>query len=120
MSLCSEIEFQEAARAISSALMKSEKVLLKLRDSSPQYRMTERNICAFQIALALIRREQGAQDTLVIGNEELASAKAAFTSMTARVEKVLPKFAVGTPQHTLSVRRIRAFEIAADMIQSEL
>ena len=109
---CSETELSEAARAISSALSKSEKVLLKLREGSPQYRLTAENIRAFQIALSLIRREQGAQDTLAFGNEELASAQAAYASMISRVEKVLPKFAAGTPQHTLAVRRIRAFEIA--------
>ena len=117
---CSETELSEAARAISSALMKSEKALLKLKEGSPQLRMTTENIRAFQIGLALIRREQGARDALVFRKEELASAQAAFASMTARVEKVLPKFAAGTPQHTLVVRRIRAFEIAEQMIQAEL
>jgi hypothetical protein len=115
----SEVDLSEAARAISSALMKSEKVLLKVKEGSPQFRMTAENIRAFQIALALIRREQGARDMFVFGNEELASAQAAFASMTARVEKVLPKFAAGTPQHTLAVRRIRAFEIAACLLQAE-
>ena len=118
--LCSEVELSEAARAISSASMKSEKALLKLKEGSPQFRMTAGNIRAFQIALALIRREQGAQDTLVFGNEELASAQASFVSMISRVEKILPKFAAGTPQHTLAVRRIRAFAIAACLMQAEM
>ena len=109
---CSEVDLSEAARAISSALMKSEKALSKLREGSPQYRLTAGNIRAFQIALALIRREQGAQEAFTFGREELAQAQAAYANMIARVEKVLPKFAPGTPQHTLAVRRIRAFEIA--------
>ena len=116
----SEVDLSEAARAISSALMKSEKVVLKVKEGSPQFRMTAESIRAFQIALALIRREQGAYDTLVFGNDELAQAQAAFASMTARVEKVLPKFAAVTPQHTLAVRRIRAFEIAESLIKTEL
>ena len=111
-SFCSEVDLSEAARAISSALMKSEKALSKLREGSPQYRLTAGNIRAFQIALALIRREQGAQEAFTFGREELAQAQAAYANMIARVEKVLPKFAPGTPQHTLAVRRIRAFEIA--------
>ena len=109
---CSENDLSEAARAISSALMKSEKALSKLREGSPQYRLTAGNIRAFQIALALIRREQGAQEAFTFGREELAQAQAAYANMIARVEKVLPKFASGTPQHTLAIRRIRAFEIA--------
>ncbi|MEA4938524.1 MAG: hypothetical protein VB091_02920 [Christensenella sp.] len=116
----SEVELSEAARAISSALMKSEKVLLKLKEGSPQYRLTAGNIRAFQIALALIRREQGAQEAFTFGKEELAQAQAAYANMIARVEKILPKFAPGTPQHTLAVRRIRAFEIAEHLIQVEL
>ena len=116
--LCSEVDLNEAARAISSALMKSEKALLKLKEGSPQYRLTAENIRAFQIALALIQREQGGQETLTFGREELTQAQAAYANMIARVEKVLPKFAPGTPQHTLAVRRIRAFEIAACLIHS--
>ena len=116
---CSEVDLSEVARAILSALMKSEKAILKLKEGSPQFRMTAENIRAPQTALALIGREQGTQDALVFGKEELASAQAAFASMTARVEKVLPKFTVGTPQHTLAVRRIRAFEIAEQLIQAE-
>ena len=117
---CSEVDLSEAARAISSALMKSEKALSKLREGSPQYRLTAGNIRAFQIALALIRREQGGQETLTFGSEELAQAQAAYANMIARVEKILPKFAPGTPQHTLAIRRIRAFEIAEHLIRTEL
>ena len=117
---CSENDLSEAARAISSALMKSEKALSKLREGSPQYRLTAGNIRAFEIALALIRREQGAQEAFTFGREELAQAQVAYANMIARVEKVLPKFASGTPQHTLAIRRIRAFEIAGHLIQTEL
>lgn len=117
---CSEVDLSEAARAISSALMKSEKALLKLKEGSPQYRLTAENIRAFQIALALIRREQVRQEAFTFDEEELAQAQAAFANLIARVEKVLPKFAPGTPQHTLAVRRIRAFEIAEHLIQVEL
>ena len=120
MSQYSEIELQEAARAISSALMKSEKVLLRLKEDSSQYRLTAENIRAFQIALALLRRKQGDQETFIFSKEELASAQAAYASMIVRAEKVLPKFAPGTPQHTLAVRRIRAFGIASALIQAEL
>ena len=117
---CSEVDLSETARAISSALMKSEKALLKLKEGSPQYRLTAGNIRAFQIALALIRREQGAQEAFAFTKDELSRARAAFESARHRVEKVLPKFAPGTPQHTLAVRRIRAFEIAVHLIQTEL
>ena len=117
---CSEVELREAERAISSARMKSEKALLKLNEDSPQFRLTAENIRAFQIALALIQQETGLQKVIVFQQEELARARVAYDSVRLRVEKILPKFAVGTPQHTLAVRRIRAFEIAAGLIQAEL
>ena len=116
----SQNELNEAARAITSALHKSEKAILKLKESSPQYRLTEGNIRAFHLALVLIEHEQGLQEAQSYSAGACAEAKAAFSSMIARVEKVLPKFAAGTPQHTLAVRRIRAFEIAGEMIQREL
>ena len=113
-------ELSEAARAITSALHKSEKAILHLKENSPQFTMTKESIRAFQISLALIERAQGAQETTLSFNaEELSRAQTAYSSMIARVEKVLPKLAAGTPQHTLAVRRIRAFEIAGEMIQLE-
>lgn len=112
----SEIELRESARAISSALRKSEKAILKLKEGSPQYRLTAESIRAYQITLALIERERGMQNSLSFSEEECARAQTAFSSMISRVEKALPKFAAGTPQHTLAVRRIRAFEIAKMLI----
>ena len=116
----SEEELHEAARAITSALHKSDKAILKLKESSPQFRITKESIRAYQIALLLIERDLGTQKTLLFSAEELVRAQTAFSSMIARVEKILPKFAVGTPQHTLAVRRIRAFEIAGEMVKREI
>ena len=113
----SQTELHEAARAITSAMHKSEKAILKLKENSPQYRLTERNIRAFHLALVLIEREQGSQDEQSFSADACVGALASFSAMIARVEKVLPKFAPGTPQHTLAVRRIRAFEIAVEMVR---
>ena len=116
----SEEELYEAARAITSALHKNEKAILKLKENSPQFRLIQESIRAYQIALPLIERDLGMQATaLSFSAEELLRAQTAFSSMIARVEKVLPKFAAGTPQHTLAVRRIRAFEIAVEMVLRE-
>jgi hypothetical protein len=119
MEMLSKTELSEAARAITSALHKSDKAILKLKESSPQFRMIKESIRAYQIALQLIERDLGAKETLSFSAEELLCAQTAFSSMIARVEKILPKFAAGTPQHTLAVRRIRAFEIAWEMILRE-
>ena len=115
-----EDELHEAARAITSALHKSEKAILKLKENLPQFKMTKDSIRAYQIALLLIERDLGAQEPLSFSTEELLCAQPAFSSLIARVEKIMPKFAPGTPQHTLAVRRIRAFEIAGELINQQL
>ena len=115
-----ETELREAARAIASTRMKSEKAILKLKEGSAQQRRTARGIAAYSLALALISRELGEQQALPeCSAETLAQAQDAFAFAATRVEAILPKFAAGTPQHTLAVRRLRAFEIAQALIRRE-
>ena len=120
MSQFTEIELREGARAIASTRMKSEKALLKLKDGSAQQRNTARGIAAYSLALQLIARELGEPcEPTAHDKESLDQAIEVFASMTTRVEAILPKFAAGTPQHTLAVRRLRAFEIARVLIGNE-
>lgn len=121
MSVFSEMELREAARAIASTRMKSEKAILKLKEGSAQHRLTARGIAAYSLALLLIARELGeTQESIASSKEELVQALEAFAFATARVESILPKFAAGTPQHTLAVRRLRAFAIARELILREI
>ncbi len=121
----SDFERSEARRAIESALHKSEKALLKLRQGSFSHTLTTQGIAAYQIALELLQ----AEDELNAGavkpapkraKHEMEDAILFFESTIGRVEKVLPKFTPGTPQHTLAVRRIKAFEIAKSLILREI
>ena len=43
-----------------------------------------------------------------------------FAFDSTQVESILPKFAAGTPQHTLAIRRLQAFVIAQALIGQEL
>jgi len=52
--------------------------------------------------------------------EELEEALRAITSTISKCEKVQPKLKQGTSQHTLLVRRIRAFTIASALIRQAL
>lgn len=52
--------------------------------------------------------------------EELKEALRALVSVTLKCEKALLKLSEGTSQHTLLVRRIKAFHISADLIRGEL
>ncbi|NLK71808.1 MAG: hypothetical protein GX285_02160 [Clostridiales bacterium] len=52
--------------------------------------------------------------------EELKEAIRSIESTISKCEKVLPKLKQGTSQHTLLVRRIKAFQIALTLINKEL
>lgn len=108
-------ELSEARRAIASALGKSEKALMKLKDGMPQYGITIRGIEAYRISISLIDK-----CGVHYSAEELGRAEKRLAETVLRVEKVMSKFAPGTSQHTLAVRRIAAFNIAAELIRSEL
>ena len=120
----SDFERSEARRAIESALHKSEKALLKLKQGSFSHTLTARGVAAYQIALELLQPETEAKENEAASaqkhtQQELDDAIQFFDSTIGRVEKILPKFTEGTPQHTLAVRRIRAFEIAEALIHSQ-
>ena len=120
MEVYSQEELSEAARAIQSTRMKSEKAILKLKEGTAQYRLSARGIAAYSLALQLIAREQGEpQEAILYSKESLEQAVEAFAFATARVESVLPKFAAGTPQHTLATRRLKAFAIAQELLRRE-
>lgn len=120
MEVFSKEELSEAARAISSTRLKSEKAMLKLKEGTAQYRLTARGIAAYSLALQLIAREQGdSAEQIVFSNESLNQAIEAFMYASVRVESFLPKFAAGTPQQTLAVRRLRAFAIAQELLRRE-
>lgn len=52
--------------------------------------------------------------------DELAEALRAIISTTSKCEKALLKLNQGTSQHTLLIRRIKAFHIASELIELEL
>jgi hypothetical protein len=52
--------------------------------------------------------------------EELEEALRAIDSTIRKCEKVQPKLNEGTSQHTLLLRRIKAFHIASALIKREL
>ena len=51
---------------------------------------------------------------------DLEEALRSISSTISKCEKAQMKLREGTPQHTLTERRIKAFHIAADLITREL
>ena len=120
----SKEELQEATRAITSTLEKSEKAQLKLKVGTIQHTMTVQGIKAYKIAIKLLNNELisiNSENSIEARymKEELVEAYKVLTSTISRVEKVLPKFNPGTSQHTLAIRRIKAFQIASKLIKRE-
>jgi len=52
--------------------------------------------------------------------EDLEEARRAIDSTISKCEKVQPKLKEGTAQHTLLVRRIKAFQLASSLIEEAL
>ena len=53
-------------------------------------------------------------------NEELAEARRSIASTLSKCEKAVEKLRPGSSAHTLTVRRIRAFQIALALIGREM
>jgi len=104
-------DLAQARRAIVSTLAKSEKAVVKLKPGTWQERRTREAITAYRIAITLIDNEPHTYT-----KDELTSALASIGEAKRRVENVLPKFAPGTAQHTLALRRIAAFSLAEQLI----
>ena len=57
---------------------------------------------------------------LTYTEQELLEAKRSIASTLGKCEKVLLKLTPGKSQHTLTVRRVRAFRLALELIDREL
>lgn len=117
-------ELEQALFAVSSTLGKSEKALAKLRPGTHHHTATGEAIRAYRIALELLERALHPAPGRGTGwraytTEEMDGALKAVATATARVERVLPKLKPGSPQHTLALRRVQAFGIAAQLMEKE-
>lgn len=62
----------------------------------------------------------GAANAETFSTHDLEEALRAIVSTISKCEKIQPRLAAGTSQHTLLVRRIKALHIAAALIRREL
>lgn len=111
---------QEALKAITSSLHKNEKVLTKLKPGSYQHTLMLRSIQAYHITIHLFQHDLQQTEVIDFREEEAMDAIDFFASSIQKVERMLPKFAPGTSQHTLSIRRIKAFTLAIDRIKNAM
>lgn len=100
-----------ARKAIASTLRKEEKAHATMAANEVKQWQLDRlaaSITHHRTMLALVEGT-GAD------REEIETALAAVPGYIEKIQKILPKFQEGTPQHTLAVRRIAAYETAAEL-----
>lgn len=124
MSEFTTIELESANKAILSTIRKNEKVVETLSHKQPprtsQLTMVSLNLKIFYIASSLITRALEKDFSNNYSKEELEEAVQTIPSFIQKIEKVKPKLREGTSQHTLAIRRIKAFHIALVLLKREL
>ena len=117
-------ELEAAQKAILSTIRKSEKVQETLSQKQPphtsQLILVSQRLKLFYIASSLIAKALKEDFSNNYSKEDLEEAVRTIPSLIQQIEKVKPKFKEGTSQHTLAVRRIKAFQIASTLIEREL
>ncbi|GAB6087159.1 hypothetical protein [Alkaliphilus crotonatoxidans] len=117
-------ELEAAQKAILSIIRKNEKAKETLSQKQPpgtsQIAMISRNLKVFYLAASLIASALRQDIAINYSKIELEEARQAIPSFIQKIEKVKPKFREGTPQHTLAIRRIKAFHIASALMEKEL
>lgn len=113
-----------AQKAIQSTIRKSEKVCATLSaNPSPRpgqlNRVTE-HLRAFRTASILVEGQLKENAPSVdLPATDLKHAAQILPVIIQQIQSIMPKFNPGTPQHTLAIRRIEAFQLALSLIHQE-
>ncbi|MDR2046804.1 MAG: nitroreductase [Clostridiales bacterium] len=107
-------DFRESIRALESAISKCEKAKIKLKDGSPQKKWVNRQLEAFYVALAFIKKSKKKYV-----REECAAALGTLELSIQKCKKMLTRFIEPGSHKTLLERRRKAFEIAVELIKRE-
>ena len=116
-------ELEAARKAILSIIRKNEKVKETLSQKQPprtsQVTLVSQRLKVFYLASSLIARALKEDVSIDYSKEDLEEAVRIIPSLIQQIEKVKPKLKEGTSQHTLAIRRIKAFHIASALIERE-
>lgn len=109
--MLSEERLQAAQKAIASTLRKEENAHATMSAKQTKQWQLDRlasSIRCHRTMLALVALDS-------VSREDVETALDAIPGIIANIEKILPKFAPGTPQHTLGIRRIDAYRAAQEL-----
>lgn len=117
-------ELEAAQNAILSALKKCEKVVFTLMQKetprTSQIVSVRHTLDVLNTSSALLTQAIKGKLPYALTAQDLLLLLQTMPTFISKIEKIVPKFKPGTPQHTLAVRRIRAFEIAVALAKSEV
>ena len=99
---------EEALRSLQSTIRKLEKAAESQMQRGLPGTATVQRLTAMRIAYAVVAE----QDTLQFSPAELKAANTLLLSLLPSLTRMLNKFAEGSSQHTLLVRRIKSIELA--------
>lgn len=112
-------ELQMSMDAIASTIRKTEKVVQTLSaknsNHNAQINTANQRLQVYTSALRLIDEAMGTEGVSNVNEEDRLLLQEILPPIQTQIEGMLNKFKVGTAQHTLSIRRIRAFEIVLEL-----
>jgi hypothetical protein len=116
-----EIDLEEALRAIASMIGRTEKAKEKSTQGTSQHTLQTNRLKALQIASSLISKGfSGRNDKACHTKEDLEKALAPIASLLSKSEKAQGKLAPGTWQHTMLGNNIKALHIALQLLTKAL
>jgi hypothetical protein len=114
-------ELEEALCAVSSMILRTEKVKDKFAQGTSQNTLQRNRLAALQIASSLIIKELGKDDaTDEYAKNDLEKAVAPIASLISKSGKAQKKLAQGTWQYTMLKNNLKALNIASALITKVL
>lgn len=107
---------KEAQKAVASTLRKNEKALATLSEKGAKPWLIGQTALAVRCHRTLLALLEGHEAPAA----DIREALDAVPAYVSRIEAILPKFAPGTSQHTLAIRRLEAYALAAELGKNHL
>lgn len=117
MEKVSDADKLESIKSLQSTIRKSEKALAQMTRKGANTTLVEKRLKALSIGLAVLEYVWY-QRPHHYTREELAEARNILIGLFPSIEDIYARSKEGSPQRTLLERRIRAFELAVQAIDS--
>ena len=116
-----EKDMEEALRAISLMIIRTEKAKEKFAQGTSQHTLQKNRLKALHTASSLISKGLAESDSVDCYTEEdLKNALAPINSLISKSEKAQAKLAQGTWQHTMLGNNLKALHIALPLLMKAL